>query len=176
MKKKRSVSNFIEESFLGDLLSFHLTLHQRIMAYSNILLVVSIFIFTILFNSFIGKNFQDFDVFSLSAMIVLLLSTMFVIILNLLIMLPKMVVSKKNNPLYYMDFVKRLSKEEYEKELYETLKNEENIVKAYADETYDLGKEILLPAFKKIRLCVKILIIGISLATILTIISFILYP
>ena len=170
--EKRKITGIIEESFLGDLLSLHVHLHEKIGSYSNLLLIISTFIFALLFNSLVDANFLGFDIYLKISIGFIMVSSFIVILINLFIIRPNLSGKGPLNIFYYGSFLRRMNKKEYNQKIERILKKEEDIVKAYTDEIYELSEEVLFPTYKKIKLCTEILVGGVSLGIFFLILSF----
>lgn len=76
---------------------------------------------------------------------------------------------KRTNQMYYLG-VLELDREEYRKEIFDTIDKKEDLINEYIDEIYDLAEE-LKPKFKMLKLGFDLLVIGLLIGFIFIIFS-----
>ena len=165
-----------EESLLGDILEKHLDLHTNIIHRANFFIAAFTFILgvsmlKILDNSFLELNFYfQYAIFIMGAAPLI---SLFIIIF---VMVPK--VQKKQykgtNLFYYAGFLQKYTREEYTKEIKKRLQNPKSIIDTYSEDIYELGRHVLLPAYKKIRLASQIFLSGLFVSFILIVLGLVL--
>ena len=160
------------ENPLEVLLNVHMQLHERIFSSTNILLVITTFIFSLTTGFFLNK-FVALTILMKMGVVILILSSLSTLVLCLLISRPELKHKKAETEFYYMDVFSRYNKKQYEKRMYQILKGDETTLKFFTDEFYTLGSKVLLPNFKKIKLATEVLITGVILSVILFALSFI---
>ncbi len=163
--------SFKSEKILEPLLTIHFKLHDLIYNSTSIRLVVTSLIFSIV-SGFILKEFKSLDLFVQFAGGVLVLTSLSSLLLCLFILRPALKHKLGRSNFYYMDVLGRFKNEhEYIDKLREISSNEDEKIKFFIDEYYQLAEHVLVPKFKLIKLATEILISGLVLSVILFIIS-----
>lgn len=163
--------SFKSEKILEPLLNTHFNLHGLLYTSTSILLVITSFIFSIV-SGFILKEFSSLELFVKLAGGVLVLSSLSALLLCLVIIRPAFRHKMGNTNFYYMDVLNRFKNEqEYISKLKEISGNENERIKFFIDEYYQLAEHVLMPKFKLIKLATEILIYGLISSVVLFVIS-----
>jgi hypothetical protein len=167
ISKKETLPMSLYEQVLGDILHLHMTLNEICDHKANFLLGVSGIILTIALTKISSEQTMSDPIIKFGFLIIII-ATLISAILSILATKPKIGKKfKRINLFYYANFIQKLSRDEYVKEIQNLLKDKDKIEKQYAEEIYDFGCYDLAPRFKKINIAVTVLLTGLIIGTIL---------
>ena len=171
MVEKRIITG--GEKPLEVLLNVHMQLKQQIFNTTSILLLITSLIFSLVSGFFINQ-FTSLVLLIKIAGAVLITSSIITIILCLSAITPKLRHRKPETEFYFMDVLGLFgNKEKYLKRMKKLISDDEETIKFFIDEYWELGEKVLLPDFKKINFAISILVIGLLLFVLLFALSFI---
>lgn len=167
-EKEDLVPRLLAGAVLGDILKLHMQLNDTCDKKANFVLAISGLILIFILSQFM-EFFNPNIIYDITIQIgffITVLSALAAAILCVFVIKPKIGNTNKVNLFYYGSFCNNITKEEYEIEMKKLVKNQEDIIKHYTNEIYDLGKHDLLPRFKSVNLASKMLIISLAAGTV----------
>jgi len=159
------------EQVLGDILNLHMELNKICDNKANFLLGISGVILMIALTK-ISLEFTLYNLMQLGFFIIMLASLISAI-LSVWVLKPKIGKGfERTNLFYYGSFTEKLSsREDYAREIQNLLKDQDKIIKHYAEEIWDFAYYDLAPRFRTINIATTILLVGLIIGTFFIIVS-----
>lgn len=161
-------------SFFHDLLRMNQHLHQRALGETQVIMVVSTFLFSILLTKVFSSDFITTHLFAKIGLLIIVLTSLFSMLLSILILRPQYIKKRKRedfNPFYFKTYPKT------EEEFLSLVKNieddDEKLKRVYFQEMYNFS-QIIAQHYNIINRSADFLIFGLIGGLIFFIMSFIL--
>lgn len=169
--KKKDPSFSLSERVMHDILNLDIQLNKICDNKANYLLGISSIIITLSLSKISGFD-NSIHPAQKWGFIIMCLAALISAIISVDVLKPKIGKNfKKLNLFYYANFLEKLSREEYVKQIRHLLNDKNMIEDQYASEIYDFAYYDLSSRFKKIKLATEVLLGGLVISVILIILS-----